>query len=30
MLAGMPAPIKIIWRLVGKRKYDRYLETVRG
>ena len=30
MLAGMPAPIKIIWRLVGKREYDRYLETVRG
>ena len=30
MLAGLPAPIKIIWRLVGKRKYDRYLETVRG
>jgi hemerythrin-like domain-containing protein len=30
MLAGLPAPIKIIWRLVGKRKYNRYIDNVRG
>jgi hemerythrin-like domain-containing protein len=30
MLAGLPAPIKIIWRLVGRRRYDRFMADVRG
>ncbi len=30
MLAGLPAPIKVIWRLVGRRRYLRFMATVRG
>lgn len=30
MLAGLPVPVRIIWRLVGKRRYDRHIVTVRG
>jgi iron-sulfur cluster repair protein YtfE (RIC family) len=30
MLAPLPTPIKLVWRLVGKRRYRRYVETFRG
>ena len=30
MLAGLPAPIKVIWRLVGRRHYQRFIAEVRG
>jgi len=30
MLAGLPAPIKVIWRLVGHRRYQRFIAEVRG
>jgi hemerythrin-like domain-containing protein len=30
MLAGIPAPIKVIWRLVGRRRYERFMADVRG
>ena len=30
MLAGLPAPIKVIWRLVGRRRYQRFMAEVRG
>ena len=30
MLAGLPAPIKVIWRLVGRRRYQRFMAKVRG
>jgi hypothetical protein len=30
MLGPLPAPIKLLWRLVGKRRYRRYAETLRG
>jgi hemerythrin-like domain-containing protein len=30
MLAGLPAPIKVIWRLVGRRRYQRFMAVVRG
>lgn len=30
MLAPLPTPIKLIWRLVGKRRYRRYTEAFRG
>lgn len=30
MLKGLPAPILLIWRIAGKRKYDRYMARVRG
>ena len=30
MLAGIPAPIKVIWRLVGRRRYQRFMAEVRG
>ncbi len=30
MTAGLPAPVRVIWRLVGKRRYDRYIAGVRG
>jgi hypothetical protein len=30
MLAGLPAPIKVVWRLVGRRRYARFLAEVRG
>lgn len=26
----LPAPVKVLWRLVGKRKYRRYIMRVRG
>lgn len=28
--SGLPVPIKVMWRLAGKRKYARYIATVRG
>ena len=30
MMHGVPAPVRLIWRLTGKRKYDRYMARVRG
>ncbi len=30
MLAGLPAPIKVIWRLVGRRRYQRFKAELRG
>lgn len=30
MLAGLPAPIRIIWRLLGRRKYEQFIAKVRG
>ncbi|HLS45994.1 MAG TPA: nitroreductase/quinone reductase family protein [Ornithinicoccus sp.] len=27
---GLPAPIRVMWRLVGRRKYGRYIAGVRG
>jgi hemerythrin-like domain-containing protein len=27
---GLPVPIKVMWRLVGRRKYTRYIAEVRG
>lgn len=30
MLAPLPAPIKLLWRLVGKRRYRQYAEAFRG
>jgi len=30
MLAGIPAPIRVIWRLVGRRRYERLMADVRG
>jgi len=29
MLAGLPAPIKVIWKLVGRRRYQRFMAEVR-
>src|SRR5215207_1894213 len=30
MIAPLPAPIKVLWRVVGKRRYRRYTEAFRG
>lgn len=30
MLAGIPGPIKVIWRLVGRRRYGRLMADLRG
>ena len=30
MLAGLPAPIKVIWRLVGRRRYQRFMAELSG
>ena len=30
MLATLPAPIKLLWRLIGKRRYRRYTQAFRG
>jgi iron-sulfur cluster repair protein YtfE (RIC family) len=30
MLAPLPAPIKLLWRLIGKRRYRQYAEAFRG
>jgi hemerythrin-like domain-containing protein len=30
MLSTLPAPIKLLWRLVGRRRYRRYAEGFRG
>jgi hypothetical protein len=30
MMAGLPAPIRVMWRLVGRRQYRRFIERVRG
>lgn len=30
MLAGLPAPILVIWRLFGRRRYQRFMSSVRG
>ena len=30
MLAGLPAPIKVIWALVGRRRYQRFMSKLRG
>ena len=30
MLSGLPAPVKVIWRLLGRRRYERFVAEVRG
>ena len=30
MMAGLPAPIRLIWSLVGRRRYRRFIQRVRG
>lgn len=30
MMAGLPAPIRVVWRLVGRRQYQRFIDGVRG
>src|SRR6185295_15245459 len=30
MLAGIPAPVKLLWTLVGRRRYERLLSQVCG
>ena len=30
MMAGLPAPIRFMWWLVGRRQYQRFIERVRG
>lgn len=30
MLAGLPAPIKVIWRMAGRRRYQRFIAEVHG
>lgn len=29
-IGGLPVPIKLMWRLLGRRKYARYMQRVRG
>ena len=29
MLADLPAPVRVLWRLLGRRRYDRYVATFR-
>lgn len=30
MFAGLPPPVKVLWRLYGQRKYRRYIGPIRG
>jgi len=30
MLAGLPAPVRLIWRLFGRRRYQRFMTAVTG
>jgi hypothetical protein len=30
MFGQLPPPVKVLWRLIGKRKYRRYITSVRG
>lgn len=30
MFGTLPAPVKVLWHLIGKRKYRRYITSVRG
>ena len=30
MMAGLPAPVKVMWRLMGRRRYERFIAEVRG
>lgn len=30
MLKGLPAPVRLVWKLIGRRKYDRTMAQVRG
>ena len=30
MLAGLPPPIRLVWRLLGRRRYERFMARVRG
>jgi hemerythrin-like domain-containing protein len=30
MSAGLPAPVRVIWRLFGRRRYQRFMSSVRG
>ena len=30
MFDKLPPPVKVLWRLIGKRKYRRYITSVRG
>ena len=29
-LGELPPPVKVLWHLIGKRKYRRYITSVRG
>ena len=30
MMANLPAPVKVLWALIGKRRYRRYAAAFRG
>jgi hypothetical protein len=30
MQAGLPLPVRVLWRLVGRRRYDTYVRKLRG
>ena len=30
MMAGLPAPVRLVWRLVGRRRYERAMAAARG
>jgi hypothetical protein len=30
MFGKLPPPVRVLWRLIGKRKYRRYITSVRG
>jgi hypothetical protein len=30
MQAGLPLPVRVLWRLVGRRRYDAYVRSLRG
>jgi hemerythrin-like domain-containing protein len=30
MMAGLPAPVRVVWRLFGRRRYQRFMNSVRG
>jgi hypothetical protein len=30
MLSGLPAPVRLIWRLIGRRRYERFIAAARG
>jgi hypothetical protein len=30
MFGKLPAPVKVLWHLIGQRRYHRYITSVRG